>query len=194
MATRLIVLWLLSVSAVNAETGPLSDVQTDWERRLARAESLRQEGSARKEAADTLYEQKYLDCFKKFLVISCQKDANAERVVEIKAARLLENEGKAIERQVRKEQLSDKDLRRSAEAPQREAELQTRAAEISAARQATEAQEAATRADKAKKAEEGAKRKAEDAERLRQKQEDHDARVARKKAEAEQQAAKTERK
>ncbi len=171
-----------------AENGPSPAQEADWAGRMAKAEALQAEGKARQVEADRVYDEKFAACYKKFLVISCQKDAKAELVAETRAARLLENEGKAIERQVKKEQLSDKDLRRIDQAPQREVELQARESETAAARQEAVEKEAATRADKAVKAEEGSRRKAADEERLRKRQEEHAAKVAKKKADAERRA------
>lgn len=165
-------------SALAADKGQTAAQQADWAQRLARATALQQEGSERRAAAEKLLEEQTAACYKKFLVNRCRDNVRSEFSEENLAARRLQNEGKAIERQVKKEQLSARDLQAAAEMPEREAELQAREAEIAAARQATAAEEEAKRADKARKAEEGAQRKAEEAERLRKKQADHDARVA----------------
>jgi colicin import membrane protein len=167
------------VSGVSAaDKGATPAQQADWEQRLARATALQKDGAERRAAAEKVLEEQTAACFKKFLVNRCRDNAQSDFKEENKAARRIQNEGKAIERQVKKEQLSARDLQAAAEMPEREAELQAREAETTAARQAAVAEEEATRAAKARKAEEGAQRKAEEAERLRKKQADHDARVA----------------
>ena len=163
---------------VIAGSGPTAAQQADWEQRLARAAELQQQGAEGRAAAEKQLEEQTTACYKKFLVNCCRDNAHSDYVEANKAARRIQNEGKAIERQVKKEQLSARDLQAAAEMPEREAELQAREAETTAARQAAVAEEEATRAAKARKAEEGAQRKAEEAERLRKKQADHDARVA----------------
>ena len=155
-----------------------ADQQADWEQRLARAAELQKEGAEGRAAAEKQLEEQTAACYRKFLVNQCRNKAHSDFVETNNAARRVQNEGKAIERQVKKEQLSARDLQAAAEMPEREAELRAREAETTAARAAAAAEEEATRAAKARKAEEGAKRKAEDAERLRKKQADHDARVA----------------
>jgi colicin import membrane protein len=104
------------------------------------------------------------------------------------------NKGKALEREVKKEQLADKDMRRAAKAPEKAAELQALEAETTAERKLAAETEAAKRADKARKAEEGSKIRAERLERQAQKQADHDAKVAAKMQKAEQRAAEAEAK
>ena len=156
----------------------VADQQADWEQRLAHAAELQKEGAEGRVAAEKQLEEQTAACFRKFLVNQCHNKAHSDFVATNNAARRIQNEGKAIERQVKKEQLSAHDLQAAAEMPEREAELRAREAETTAVRAAAAAEEEATRAAKARKAEEGAKRKAEDAERLRKKQADHDARVA----------------
>jgi colicin import membrane protein len=149
-----------------------------WSERLERASDLQRRGADDKAAAERDYEQSYNGCYSKFMVYRCWDKAHEIYVEAVSAARRLENEGKAIERQVQKEQRSERELRFAAEEEQRAEKLRALAAETAAARQAAADAEAATRADKAKKAEEGAQRRAEDAERQRKKRADHDRRVA----------------
>lgn len=175
--------------AVAADKGATAAQQADWEQRLAHADALQKEGTERRAAAEKLLEEQMAACYKKFLVNRCRENAQSDFKEENKAARRIQNEGKAIERQVKKEQLSARDLQAAAELPEREAELKVREAETTAARQAAVAEEEATRAAKARKAEEGAQRKAEEAERLRKKQADHDARVAQQMEKANAKAA-----
>jgi len=156
----------------------------DWERRNVKAAELKDEARRMQEEAKRLYDVKSKACFEKFQVTACRNEAHKEHSEQIAEARRVENQGKALEREVRKEQLADRDARHLAEADQRAADLRKREAETSADRRGQEAHEAALRAGKEKDADEGAKRRAADAERIQKKQADHAAKVARKKEEA----------
>ena len=176
----LLCLGLLSATFGCVQAAPSVEQDADWKARQARAAEMRSEADRRLDAAEALYKEQDLDCYKKFLVNRCRDNAYQAFAEARREARRLENEGKAIERQVKKEQFSARDLEAAAAAPARAAELQARETETAAARSAAEIDEARARADQARKAEEGARRKAEEAERLRKKQADHDARVAEK--------------
>lgn len=189
LAARLIVLLVVSFSTLAAESGPSPEQEADWQQRLDRGAALQAEAKERKAEADTILETKNAECRKKFLVNSCLEDAKREHVVATREASRLENQGKAMQREVKKEQLSDKDKRRAEAAPERDAEMALRKSEVAAERQTAEEQAAANKAAKEKKAAEGASRKAAEAEKHRRKVEEHDARVAAKKQEAEQRAA-----
>lgn len=179
---------LLVVPGAQAE--PEEDEQAAaWQARLDRAAERQAEGKARQEAADAILTQRNRECASRFLVNACREDARQEHLRASHEARRLENEGKAIEREVKKEQLAERERRRAAEAPHREAERQSREAETAAARQAGEQRQATIRADKATRAAEGEQRKAADAERLSKKQAAHAEKVANKRREAERQAA-----
>ena len=189
MTVRLIALLAVSFSALAADSGPDLEQVADWQQRLAQAEALKAESAARQLAAEQALETQSLACYKKFFVNACLHEARQAHLMVGKETRRMEIEGKALERAVKKEQLADKDQRRSAAEPQHEADLKAREAEVSTERKAALDKEAATLADKAKKAEEGSKRQAADAEKYRKKQADHDARVAAKVQEAERRAA-----
>lgn len=189
LAARLIVLLVVSFSALAADSGPSPEQEADWQQRLDRGAALQAEAKERKAEADTILETKNAECRKKFLVNSCLEDAKREHVVATREASRLENQGKAMQREVKKEQLSDKDKRRAEAAPERDAEMALRKSEVAAERQTAEEQAAANKAAKEKKAAEGASRKAAEAEKHRRKVEEHEARVAAKKQEAEQRAA-----
>ena len=187
-------IWLITCLLVAgplaaAENQAPAELQADWDKRMIQASELQREGSQRQAEAEKLYEQSQRDCQKKFLVNSCLGDARKVYTKSHNEARLLENEGKAIERQIKKEQLSDSDLRRAAQAPQREADLQVRETETSALRKVSADEQAAQEAEKARKAAEGSKRKAADAERLAKKQAEHEAKVTAKKEKAARRAA-----
>lgn len=189
LAARLIALLVVSFSALAADSGPSPEQLADWQQRLERGAALQAEAKERKAEADTILETKNAACGKKFLVNSCREDAKREHVVASREASRLENQGKALQREVKKEQLSDKDKRRAEAAPEHEAEMALRKSEVAAERQTAEEQAAADKAAKDKRAAEGAARKAAEAEKHRRKVEEHDARVAAKKQQAEQRSA-----
>jgi len=189
LASLLIALLVASLSAFAADGGPSPEQMADWQQRLDQAAALQAEARQRKAEADNTLDTKNVECGRKFLVNSCREDAKREHVVATREASRLENQGKAMEREVKKEQLTDKDKRRAEEAPAREAEMALRKSEVAAERQAAEEQMAADKAAKEKKAAEGASRKAAEAEKHRRKVEEHEARVAAKKQQAEQRSA-----
>jgi colicin import membrane protein len=180
---------LFSGLAGIAQAAPTAEQDADWNQRLARAAELRGEAVRRNDAAETLYQEQEAACFRKFLVNRCRDNAYQEFRTATRDAKRLENEGKSIERQVKKEQYSQRDLEAAASAPERAAQLEAREIETAAARSEAELNEARTRADKERQAEEGARRKAEEAERLRKKQAEHEARVAEKMEKANAKAA-----
>ena len=166
----------------------------DWEKRQAQSALLQREGASAKADADAVFEQAEIECYKKFLVNSCLIDARRVYNQSRTAAVRLENEGKAIERQIKKEQLSERDQQRVAEGAQRAAELLDRETETTAQRQLAAEEQARLEADKAKKANEGVKRKAKDAERLAKKQAQHEARLDAAGEKAERRAAQADAK
>lgn len=164
-------------------------LEQDWKARLDKAAALQAEGKQRQAEAARVQAQKNAECEHRFFVNSCLNESREEYMAVSRQARLLENEGSAIERQVKKEQLSERDRQQRTEAPKRAAELQARQAETAALRDEAASRETAIRADKEKKAEEGARRKAEDAAKQRRKQQEHAARVAEKMDKAARRAA-----
>ncbi len=182
--------WPLAASASEPSPGQ----QAAWDARLEQAAKLQAEGKEMQDSIDKAFDEQSNACYKKFQVNACLKDAKLQHAKAKHQAQRLINEGKAIERSVKKEQLADKDARQAAEAPQREAELKAREREVSAEQAEKAAQIEQTRADKERKAAEGARRKAEQAERQRKKVEEHEAQRAAKKAQAERRAAEAEAK
>lgn len=177
----------LGVQAADVEAD--AGQQAEWQARLDKAAALQARSKAMQTEADAALELKERECATRFFVNSCLKDAEQAHTAAGHAAKRLEIEGKALEREVKREQVAAREQQRAEEAPQQAAELQAREAATAEAREAAVAKEAATRADKAARATVGEKRKAADAEKYRQKQEAHDARVAAKQREAEQRAA-----
>lgn len=180
----LIAALLLPLAAL-ADSGPDAARQADWDARLDRAAAMVAESKAKQEAAMQLLDEKNQVCDKKFLVNACRNEARKDYLKTTHEAHRLESEGKALEREVKKEQIADREKRKAEEAPQRAADLQERQAETEAARRATEAKIEAMQAGKAQKAAEGEKRKAAEAEKHRLKLEAHDRKVAEKVRETE---------
>ena len=145
---------LFAFAALAAAAGPAGtdEQQADWERRLERASALQSEGDTKKAEAEKLFEERKPACYRKFLVNRCLEAAYDDYIVTVKEGRRQSNEGKAIERQVKKEQLNARDMQRIADTPQHQAELKEREADTAAARSAAAAEEAATRAKKAQEA------------------------------------------
>lgn len=185
----LIVLLALPFAALAADGAMSAEQQAAWQVRLDKAAAMQAESKARQDEADALLVQKNEVCASKFLINDCRNAAAKEHLKTTREARRLEIDGKAIEREVKREQLSDRNRVQAEDAPRRAAELELRQAESMNARQAAEDKIAAARAAKAAKAAEGEKRKLAEAEKQRKKQADHDARVAKKVREAEQRAA-----
>ncbi|MBS1189926.1 MAG: biopolymer transport protein TolA [Rhodocyclaceae bacterium] len=191
LAARLIfVAGYLAASAVawaqSDGARPAPDQRADWDRRLEEARGLQEKGTALEQQAKEAYEARKKACFKKFRVAGCQQEARDEYVEAANEARRIENDGKARERQVKKEELADEDARRLAREPQRQADLQAREAEIRAEQEHSESTRAAKLAEKEEQARIGAERRAADEERLRKKQEAHQRKVAEKMAKARQ--------
>jgi colicin import membrane protein len=185
----LIVLLALPCAALAAESGVDAELQAAWQERLDRAAAMQAESAARQAAAEKLLEEKYTVCAKKFLVNDCRNAAYKEYLKTTHETRRAENEGKALEREVKKEQVREREKQRAEEAPSRDTSLRLRQAETATARQATDEKIAASRASKAAKAAKGEQRKAADAAKYQKRQADHDARVAKKMRQAEQRAA-----
>jgi colicin import membrane protein len=185
----LIVLLAMPCSGLAADVAAGDDRAAAWQERLDKAEAMRAEGRARQDEADRLLEQRNTECARKFLINDCRNAAAREHLKTLRETRRLENDGRNIERAVKKEQMIERDRLRAEELPQHAANMELRQTESAAARQASKDKRAATEAGKAVKAAEGEKRKLAEAEKLRQKQADHDARVARKMQQAAQRAA-----
>ena len=179
-----VVAFLIALSSfpgvAQADFVPTEEQTADWNRRLESADELQKKGMRQQLEADKVLKEKQLRCFEKFQVNACNDEARLEHAQKTHEARRVENEGKSLQRQVTKEQLSAKDANYVAEADARAANLKAREAETAAEQARSEANRAAQLAEKEKQAAEGAKRRAEDAEKLRQKQAKHAAKVAKK--------------
>lgn len=188
VAAFLIAFFVVAGSAW-ADSGPSPEQTADWNRRLEKAGALQREGKAQGAAADNIHEDRDAACFSQFRVNACRDEARREHGRRSNEARRVVNEGKALEREVKKEQLADKDARHAADAAAQAARLPARATEAAAARAQAVDNEASQRADKELRAAEGAQRRAADAARQQKKRADHEARVAKKMEKAERRAA-----
>ena len=189
MIVSLIALLAMPLAVLAVDGGTNADQSAAWQERLDKAAALQAESKARQTEANQLLAERHAECATKFLINDCRNAAAREHLKTTRETRRLENAGKAIERDVKKEQRSYRDKQQAEEAPRRAADLELRQAESMNARQVSEDKIAATQASKAIQAAEGEKRKIVEAEKHRKKQADHDARVAKKKREAEQRAA-----
>lgn len=191
VAAGLILLLALPFAALAAESGVDAEQQADWQARLDKASAMQAESTARQAEAERLLAEKYTACAKKFLVNDCRNAAYKEHLKTTHETRRQENEGKALEREVQKEQARERERQRVEDAPRRAADLELRQAETVTARHATDEKIAAKSAGKAAKAAKGEQRRAASAAKYQKKQADHEARVAKKMREAEQRAADT---
>jgi colicin import membrane protein len=180
----LLIALAVSASSAWADSAPSAEQQADWARRLEKASALQAEGKALKEAADALHTEQAKACAEKFRVNACRDEVGLNHIRSVNEARRVENEGKALERQVKKEKLNDKDARYEAEADERAAERAKREATTAATRQQAADKESSQLTNKAAQAEEGRQRRAADAERLAKKQAEHQARVDQQMAKA----------
>lgn len=187
--TIALLLGLVALPAVRAETPPDPAREAEWAARLQQAGELRREGEARKAAAEQRYAEDEAACFKTLLVNRCRDEAKRRRIPEVNEARRLETEGKLKEQEVHKEQFADREARHQADAPQREADQRQHGAEAAARERETAARIDSRQRDKAQKAAEGAKRRAEREAASAKKQSDHAARVAEKQRAAEERDA-----
>lgn len=160
------------------EVLPPAEQSADWQERQLKGQLLRAEAAERKDAAKKLLAEKQAACASKFFVNDCRNKAQQEYVTASREATRLEVEGKTLEREVSREQLSERDQRSAAELQQHQAEMAGREQSVVISRDAEAARRAAILADKARKAEAGTRRKAEEANRLQARQAEHAARLA----------------
>lgn len=165
--------------------------KADWDRRLTIAQAQQQAGKAKKAEAKKLFEAEKVACFEKFRVTDCQEEARRRYVVSTNEARRIENDGLALERQVKKEQLADKAARYEADAPLRAADRAQREAKVAEARQKSEEKRSRKIASQQEKTKQGAERRARDAERLEKKKARHEQKVAEQMAKSKRRAAGT---
>ena len=180
LAAVLILLGLISAPLSAEEEIGTPEQRADWAQRLEKARVMSAEADAREQEAAQLRAGKDAACPQRFRVNACYEENRDNYTRVAREVRRLDNEARTLEREVRREQAREKEIRREADAARHVAGLPEREAETSAARQKAADREAAIRADKAQKAEIGLQRKAAETDKLRQKQAAHDARVAEK--------------
>lgn len=155
---------------------------SDQEERLRRAASLQAAAGQRQQAADAEFAEQSAACQKKFMVNACIDKARKAHLAETKAVRKMEIEASALEREVKREQIRERDARVAAEAERRKTELPARQEQLDAAREADAQRRQQRLQDKAAKAEAGARRKAEEAAAHQRKLAAHEAKMAKRKA------------
>jgi colicin import membrane protein len=188
LVAGLIALLVMPLAALAAENEADAARQAAWNERLSAAAAMQAESKVKQGAAKQLLEQKNLDCTHRFLVNACRDEAYRGYLKSVRENRRLENDGKALEREVKKEQAAERQKRVAEAAPERAAERQEREVETAEARRASEEKAETTRAGKVQKSAEGVRHKAVEAEKLQRKQAAHEARVAEKKKQAERHA------
>lgn len=154
--------------------------QADWRERQQRADAMRSEARERQDAAARRLDEANAGCADKFLVNACRNAARDEYLGELREARRIDAEGRAMQRAVVSERLAERDREIAARPVPDDAELASRAAANSARRAADEERIAALKARKERQAEAGARRKAAEAEKLRRKQAEDAARRSRR--------------
>lgn len=160
----------------------------DWASRLERAKSLQAQGLERKKEAKDQFAGAKKACFARFRVTDCQHAAKQDYVHAMGEARKIENEGLALERQVKSEQRAQHQQKMADDAPQRAESLRLRQERVQAEQEAARAEQAARREGKARQAEEGERRHRANAQRLQEKRQKHADRVAEKMAKARRRA------
>jgi colicin import membrane protein len=169
---------------------PAMAEQSDWEARLTRAGSLQTAAGQRQQVADAELAEQSAACQQKFMVNACIDKARKAHLAVTKEVRKMEIEANALEREVKREQVRERDARLAAEAEQRKAELPARQEQLAAERAADEQRRQQRLQDKADKAEAGARRKAEQADAHQRKVAAHEAKIAKRKAKEEARATK----
>ena len=96
----LLIAMAVSASSAWADSAPSAEQQADWARRLEKAAALQAEGKALKEAADARHTEQAKACAEKFRVNACRDEVGLAHIRSVNEARRVENEGKALEREV----------------------------------------------------------------------------------------------
>ena len=164
----------------------------DWDARLEKARILREQAASQRREAEESFAARELACHDRFRVNACRDEARRDYLRSSNQSKRLDNEGKAIERAVRKEQIASQDARRADFEARRLAEQPQREAEAAAARQAREQEIAAEQASKARQARAGEQRRAKEAAARQKRQAEHQAKVEAKMEKAARKAANRE--
>lgn len=143
MFPRAAVLLLLTCLAapLRAETwAPIDEVEKSAMQE--RIHQLQESGISQRQAAEVVFEQEKLDCWKKILVTACIDGAKKNRIAAMDAARKPEAEARALQRELNNRILATRAAKSREEAPKREQEQRQQAERY----RAEQAQAAATRA------------------------------------------------
>lgn len=179
MRTTIVSAFLLLLPAAalaQVDSRPLSDAERS--ERLARASRLQDEAARLQQEADARLKTANDACYKKFLVSSCLEEAKKAHTQETRAATRMEQEGKEIERDVKRRDVAARDAQRAVDAPRREAEQKAQG-EAYRAEEAQRAEERAAKvADKERKAAENRQQLAEEQAKRQKKLEAHKAKEA----------------
>lgn len=97
------------------------------EERLAEAQRLHQEAAGIRTEAERRHGIAQQDCWDKVLVSGCQEDARKAMRLELERARGLERQAREIEREVKRQEIAERDAKRLEEAPARAAAAAERA-------------------------------------------------------------------
>jgi colicin import membrane protein len=150
--TFLILLFLSAFTALAQQTD--TPAPEDRATRLDRAQRLHEQATAIRDEAERQHAAAQPGCWKKFLVSSCIEDTdNARRAENIKA-RELDKQARDIEREVKREDIAERETKRVADAPAKaaaaaaKAEKNRKTAEESQQEVARKQAEAATRQTK----------------------------------------------
>lgn len=99
----------------------------DRGQRLERAKTLHEEANGIRRAAEEINVQAKKACWDRFLVSACLEDARMALRDETARARKLDQEAREIEREVKKQDIAEREARRIEEAPRKAAEAAAQA-------------------------------------------------------------------
>lgn len=124
-----LLLWICWLGLAQAEPAvpPAEPQGEDKAAAQARARSLREQAAAARTAADAEFAADNKACLEKFLVSNCIDDAKLAKQEKLDAARRIEQEGRAIERDLRKRDFAEHERKRAEAAPQRAADAAAQA-------------------------------------------------------------------
>jgi colicin import membrane protein len=108
----------LLAGAASAQTAPPADSR---EAKLERARQLRDQADAMRGEADRRYKVADVACREKFFVNSCLDDAHQAQLDQTFKARELEKQARELERDVKRQDIAEREAKRIQEAPARAA-------------------------------------------------------------------------
>jgi hypothetical protein len=87
-----------------------------------RAKALHEKADLMRQDAESKFTEENNACWQKFLVSSCQKDAQKTKTARLMEARVVEKEAREIDRKVRISNFAEHQATKAAEAPQKAAD------------------------------------------------------------------------